>query len=129
MTQGAYFPPGDCHPGHIEELDVGGWFTRDLLDDLHGIRALNLESVDLSNDRPQSGGGSLVTLYFRVIAARFAVILNPIVYGRASNEVKQIRIKAEKNHVADHITFIVTCHKLLGFVGYEALETVYAKIG
>src|SRR5215210_4984270 len=49
--------------------------------------------------------------------------------SRPPNEVEPILVQIEENRITDHVSIMIACDKLLGFVNFEVLEAVYAEIG
>src|SRR5262249_51927263 len=129
MAQSANVATCNRNPGQVEEPELRSWLASDLLDDLHGIWALNLVPVSLANDRTWPRYRSLISFEFYVISAAFRVVLNPIVHRGPPDEVEQILFEIKENHIADHVSVVVAGHKLLSPVWFEAFEAVHPKVG
>ena len=131
MTQRADLPPRDVHRVHREKLELGERSAVQLVDDLPGIRALNLITVELAHDRFSTGDGrrSVVLFDRDVVAAGLCVELNPIGRRRAPDEHELILRKIEENAVADHASVVAARHKLLRSVDREVLERIDRQVG
>ena len=112
----------------LKNLSSGGLRAQHLLHHLHGVRALDLETVGLAIERVRARGRALVELHLHVVAAGGGVKANPVEHRNASDEVELIRGQVEQDHVADHVAVVVAGHELLGFVHREAGEAVDAQV-
>src|SRR5215207_1333285 len=55
--------------------------------------------------------------------------MHPVMSGRSSNKIDLILVQIEENRITDHVSIMIACDKLLGFVDFKVLEVVYAEIG
>jgi hypothetical protein len=126
VVQGAHPVSGDRDLAHVEELDLGQWAAGHLLQDLHGVRPLHLEAVQL----PLAGrvdGRALVALEGHVVAAGLAVVLHPVVRGGAPDDAHSVLLEVEEDRVADHVAVRVADDELLRLVHREILERVHGE--
>src|SRR4029077_1373722 len=73
-------------------------------------------------------GGALVALRRGVVVSRLAVVLDPVVRGRAPYETEEIVVEVEENGIADDIAVVVAGDELLGLVDGKIVKAVDGKI-
>src|SRR5262245_59659342 len=129
MAQSADFSSGDVDFSHVEEFDLRYGLTVELIQNLRGIRTLNLVSVQSSNNRDVAGNGPLVSRQRDVIFAGFGEALNPIVDGESTDKKQFILIQVKQNGVADNVSVIVASNKLLCFINGSVCKGVDAGSG
>src|SRR5215203_4275651 len=49
--------------------------------------------------------------------------------GGPPDEIEPILVQIEENRITEHVSIMIACDKLLGFVNFKSLEVVYAEIG
>src|SRR5579872_5699784 len=129
MSQGANYAPADRNRGHVKKFQFRRRLSGRLLDHFHRGRALHLKSIGLANDGPGAGNGSFISFEFHIVSAGFAVILNPVVNRRPTDDVKKIFLQVEQDDIANDKAIVIAGYELLGPVRFETIETVHAKIG
>src|SRR5215203_2825272 len=55
--------------------------------------------------------------------------MHPVMSGGPPDKIEPIFVQIEENRITDHVSIMIACDKLLGFVNFEVLEVVYAEIG
>jgi hypothetical protein len=131
VTQGRDRPTRHRDLTDVEELDVGYGPTVELLEDLGGVRALDLVPVVAPHDPAAAGARRrpVVTLQGHVEVTGLGVELDPVHGGHPPDHVEAILLGPEDDDVADHVAVVAAGHEVLGLRGGEALEAVDGQTG
>src|SRR3954466_2478295 len=121
----------DLDVAHVEELDLAVGAAIQLLNQLLGLRALDLEAPHRAGDRlaHRPHRGAIVHLHLDVELAAFAVVLEPVGSRRATDEYQAVLLEMEEDAVADDVAAIAAGCELLGAVDGELLVAVGAQVG
>jgi hypothetical protein len=121
----------DLDGAHVEELEVRHFLAVQLLDDLPGVRALDLEAVgDALDGEPLRVAGRAIVLLDRdAVLARLGVELDPARGRRAPDEDEPVRLQVEQDPVADDVAAVARRNELLGAVDREVREAVDREVG
>ncbi len=112
----------------LKELQVRRGRAERRVHDFQRVRALDLEAIGFARDGIHTRGRTLVALAFDIVAAGRGVILHPVVHGGAPDEIEQILVQVEQDHVADDEAVPAHRHELFGFVDFETLEAVDSQL-
>src|SRR5687767_6619054 len=106
MAQATHLASLDVDVVHREELHVGDRSAIDLVEDLFGVRSLDLESIVTTRDRlaARMGRGAVVTNEVDLVAAGLAVELQPVHRGCAAHEQQFVLVEMEQDAVTDDKT-------------------------
>ena len=131
VAQGADLATGDIDGAHIEELDLRYRAAVQLLYDLPGVRALDLEAVADAVHCLALGvaGGAVVLDDVYVIAAGLGMELDPVGARGAAHEDQFVLFQVKEDAVTDDIAVMAARHVLLGSVYGELGKTVDGGIG
>jgi hypothetical protein len=123
-------PRADLDPIHVEELDVGNRAAVDLIENLVGIRPLDLKPVMRAIDRltvRTAVGARIVSQADFVLPDRL-LEFHPIGRRGAADEHELIRALAKHDHVADHMPGGRDRDEVLGTVQVEVRKAVDADV-
>ena len=126
MAQAAHLAALDVDGVHREELHVGDRAAVDLVEDLLGVRSLDLEAVVAARDglAARMRGRAVIANEVDLEAAGLAVELQPVHRGRAAHEQQLVLVEVEQDAVADDVAVVAGRHHLLGAVDREIREAV-----
>ena len=93
------------------------------------VRSLHLIAVGLPHDRTRPCDGALVPFDPDVVLAGLAVVLDPVVHRRASDQIESVLFEVKEDDVADHVAVVIAGDELLGLARSEILEAVHAEHG
>ena len=130
MAQGPDLTSADVDGSHIEEFDFRRRAAIQFLNDLPGVRTLNLIAVTSANHRfsPWIGRRPVVLLDFYIVSARFGMELDPTCSRRASDKHQFVRLQVKQDSVANHMAVVTAGSELLGSVDRELFETIEAEM-
>src|SRR5678815_3918610 len=124
MAQRTNFPAGDGDFAHVEELDVRYRAAVELAQYLRSIGALDLISVESTNDRHIADDRSFISGECDVIPSGFGVVLHPVVNRGPADEQQTILREMKEDGVADDVSVVVASNELLGLVDGEIRKRV-----
>ena len=131
MPQAADAASLDVDRVHVEELHLRQRPAIEPLEQLLGVRPLNLVAVVPADDRlaARMRWRALVAGGLDLVAAGLRVELDPVHGGSAPDEQQLVLIEIEKDAVADHVAVVAARHHLLRLVRREVGEAVDRKVG
>ena len=102
----------------------------ELLDDVLGLGALNLEAIELAADgvAVRTRRRAVVIGRGDVVATGLGVELHPVARRRAADDDEAVFAEVEQDGVADDMAAVRAGHELLGLVRHEALHAVDSQI-
>jgi hypothetical protein len=131
VTEGADLLARDRELAHVEEAHLLERPAVELLDDLPGVGALDLEAVVLAvhGGTVRAGRRTVVVAELDVVAAGLGVELQPVRAGSAADVHVLVLALVEEDAVADHAAVGGGGHELLRRVQREIREAVDAGVG
>jgi hypothetical protein len=130
VAQRLHAPRADVDPVDVEEFDVRYRAAVDLVEDLVGFGALDLEAVVRAVDRLAVGAA----VRARIVREAYLPLADgllkphPVCGRRAADEHELILALAEDDHVADDVTGGRDGHEVLRAVQVEVREAVDADV-
>ena len=130
MTQRPHLAAGKFDVAHVEELDFRNGSAIQFVQDLIGIRPLNLEPVHSADYRLASRvtRRALVTGGLYVISARDSLEFDPVGRGCASHINQLVLRQMEQNAVADDEPVVIAGCKVFRTINGELGEWVERQV-
>ena len=130
MTQGLDASRADVDPIDMKELHFRDGTAVDPVEDLVGVRTLDLEAVMRAINRLAVGAGigPRIVCQANLVVVDRLLELDPVGRRRTANQHEFILALAENDHVADDMAGRCHRHEMLGAVQIEVGKTVDADV-